>query len=68
MVDVIFTYFLSPSVENENGSDVKIYSTDTYMGEISDFISLDGVGYIIQDYTEDVYYPEDAFEGDSVAW
>jgi len=44
----IFYYFLKRA---RNNDPVSIpYCTSVYMGEIGDFITLDGVGYYITDY------------------
>lgn len=45
---LVFYYFLKTSLESTMRDTP--YVTDTYMGDIGDFVSIDGVGYIIVDY------------------
>ena len=45
----IYYFFLRRSLDDSCLSTP--YLTNTYLGDIGDFIELDGVGYIIEDYT-----------------
>ena len=45
---LIFYYFLKSSLEGVVRDTP--YITDIYMGDIGDFVTIDGVGYIIIDY------------------
>ena len=47
-----FYYFLKTAVDEDP---IEFpYHTDEYLGEIGDFIELDGIGYIITDYAIDI--------------
>lgn len=56
-METIFYYFLRRSVDGIPMD--RPYPSFDYLGEPSDFVELDGVGYIIEDYaTEPVYVGE----------
>ena len=44
----MFYYFLKRSIDDEPLSAPII--TDTFMGDVNDYIEFDGVGYIITDF------------------
>ena len=44
----LFYYFLVSSLTGEKRK--KPYCTDTFIGDINEFCSIDGVGYYIVDY------------------
>ena len=47
-METVFWYFLKRSLDNTQMRDpVPFFS---YLGEIGDYVDLDGVGYIITDY------------------
>lgn len=54
---IIFHYFLKRSFDD---TIVSIpYTTFDFLGDIGDFCTIDGVGYIIEDYATEVVYAED---------
>lgn len=65
MEDTIFYYFLKTSVDDTPLK--KPIETLDYIGNIGDFIELDGVGYIIEDMAYETR-PRSAAEGDSLYW
>lgn len=60
----VFCYHLKNSIDDEM-REAPLY-TQTYIGEAGDFVELDGIGYIITDYTHETYsYTDDYyFEGE----
>lgn len=54
---IVFYYFLRRSFDD---TAIRIpYTTFDFLGDIGEFVELDGVGYIIEDYaTEPVYAGE----------
>ncbi len=58
----IFYFFLKSSVDNVPTKHP--VCTDNFLGDIGDFVDIDGVGYIITDYTEEICVEE----GDSLYW
>lgn len=59
----VFYFFVKTSIDNVV-RDTPICS-DEFLGDIGDFVEIDGVGYIITDYAEE-YWAE--AEGDSLYW
>ena len=54
---IIFYYFLKRSFDD---TAISIpYTTFDFLGDIGEFVELDGVGYIIKDYATEVVYAED---------
>jgi hypothetical protein len=47
-----FTYFLKSAVDDQPLD--KPICSDFYYGEIGDFVEIDGIGYIITDYAEEI--------------
>lgn len=47
-METIFYYFLRRAIDDTPYSTP--YCTDTFLGDIGDFVSIDGVGYYISDY------------------
>lgn len=52
-MNIRFWFFIKRSLDDEIKID-PIYS-DCFLGDIGDFIEIDGVGFIIIDYVEEVY-------------
>ena len=52
----IFYFFLKSAVDDEPLKDP--ICTDCFLGEIGDFIEFDGIGYIVEDYTEEICVKE----------
>lgn len=59
----VFYFFLKSSVDDEPAK-YPICAED-FLGDIGDFVEVDGVGYIITDYTEEVFGEE---EDDRLYW
>lgn len=58
----IFYFFLKSAVD-----DIPVENpicTDDFLGEVGEFVELDGVGYIVTDYVEEIIEEE----GDSLYW
>lgn len=51
-----FTYFLKSAVDDQPLD--RPICTDCFLGEIGDFIEFDGVGYIVEDYAEEICIEE----------
>ena len=56
-METIFYYFLKSSVDEVERPIP--YPSDTFLGDIGDFICLDGVGYYITNYIMEYHYPEE---------
>ena len=52
-METIFYYFLTRAIEDTPSAEP--YCTDEYLGDIGDFVSIDGVGYYISDYAIEHY-------------
>ena len=52
-METIFYYFLTRAIEEEPMSEP--YCTDVFLGNIGDFVSIDGVGYYISDFAVEHY-------------
>lgn len=49
----IFYFFLKSSLDDVPAK--APICTDVFLGDIGDFVDIDGVGYIITDYAEEIY-------------
>ena len=58
-METIFYFFLTRTLDDTT----EIYPTDTFLGDIGDYIELDGVGYTISDYTIETYNYFDLLAG-----
>lgn len=54
-METVFYYFMK-TLDGEQKKD-PIFST-TYLGEIGDQVNINGIDYIIEDYTMEQYYPK----------
>ena len=58
----IFYFFLKSAVDDTPAENP--VCTDEFLGEVGEFVELDGVGYIVTDYVEEIVEEE----GDSLYW
>lgn len=56
-MEMMFYYFLKSSVDDVQREDP--ICTDEYLGDIGEFCEIDGVGYIIVDYVEEIHFWDD---------
>lgn len=54
MVQMIYYYFLKRSLDDTKVEEP--YPSLEYLGDISDYCEIDGVGYIIEDYASEVLF------------
>lgn len=64
-MDMIFWYFLKSSVDDVVKTSP--ICSQVYLGEIGDFVELDGVGFIIVDYAIEQHSWEELIE-DHMDW
>jgi hypothetical protein len=62
----LFYYFLRSAIDDSVNE--QPYLTEDFLGEVGDFIELDGVGYYVEDYAMEDFETETEMEGDSMYW
>lgn len=62
----LYYYFLRSAIDDSKITDP--YITSDKIGNVGDFVELDGVGYYIDDYAEEEYETETEMEGESLYW
>ena len=56
-MDIMFYFFLKSSVDDERKAN-PVCTVNEFLGDIGDYVELDGAGYIIDDYTSEPIYDE----------
>lgn len=59
----VFYYFLTTSLDEIKRENP--YVTDQYLGEVNDFVEIDGIGYYITDYAIETW---SEYEGENIFW
>ena len=62
-MEIIFYFFVKRAVDDTKREEP--ICTNVFLGDIGDFCEIDGVGYIITDYTEEVHWLSDLLTDDN---
>lgn len=56
-MDTMFYFFLRSSIDGEKKAD-PVCTINEFLGDVGDYVELDGAGYIIDDYASELIYDE----------